>query len=163
MKSARARTTSTSMVSNDSFMIPFISHFLLAILMLTSKSGLSRAAILSAVEQSLERLQTSYIDVLHIHRWDPLTPIEETMSTLHGLVCAGKVRYLAASSMWAFQLAQLQHVAAQNGWTGMVAIQCHYNLIYREEEREMLKFCKTAGIGVLSVQTANPLIPRTVA
>lgn len=126
--------------------------------MLTSVLGLSRAAILTAVDQSLTRLQTSYIDVLHIHRWDPHTPIEETMSTLHGLVCAGKVRYLAASSMWAFQLCQLQNVAARHGWTGITAIQCHYNLIYREEEREMLKFCESAGIGVLSVRPSETLI-----
>ncbi|KZZ91738.1 Aldo/keto reductase [Moelleriella libera RCEF 2490] len=112
--------------------------------------GLSRTAILTAVEQSLERLQTSYIDVLHIHRWDDRTPIEETMSTLHHLVCTGKVRYLAASSMWTFQLARLQHVAEVNGWTKIVAMQSHYNLIYREEEREMTKFCKMAGIGLLA-------------
>lgn len=118
---------------------------------LTSVPGLSRTAILTAVDQSLRRLQTSYIDVLHIHRWDPDTPIEETMSTLHGLVCAGTVRYLAASSMWAFQLCQLQSVATRHGWTGITAMQCHYNLIYREEEREMLKFCESAGIGVFSV------------
>ncbi|CAH0049400.1 unnamed protein product [Clonostachys solani] len=112
--------------------------------------GLSRIAILAGVDQSLERLQTPYIDVLHIHRWDPHTPVEETMSTLHQLVCSGKVRYLAASSMWAFQLAQLQCVAALNGWTRIVAMQCHYNLLYREEEREMVKFCNMTGVGILS-------------
>ncbi|CAG9971729.1 unnamed protein product [Clonostachys byssicola] len=112
--------------------------------------GLSRIAILTGVDQSLERLQTPYIDVLHIHRWDPHTPVEETMSTLHQLVCSGKVRYLAASSMWAFQLAQLQCVAALNGWTRIVAMQCHYNLLYREEEREMVKFCNMTGVGILS-------------
>lgn len=126
-------------------------HFV-ALLLLTRRTGLSRTAILTAVEQSLERLQTSYIDVLHIHRWDDRTPIEETMSTLHHLVCTGKVRYLAASSMWAFQLARLQHVAEVNGWTKIVAMQSHYNLVYREEEREMTKFCKMAGIGLLAVR-----------
>ncbi|KAK8045046.1 Aldo/keto reductase [Apiospora rasikravindrae] len=113
--------------------------------------GLSRMAILSAVEQSLERLQSTYIDVLHIHRWDPDTPIEETMSTLHSLVASGKVRYLAASSMWAFELAQLQCVAEIRGWTKIVAMQHHYNLLYREEEREMIKFCQRTGVGMLSV------------
>ncbi|KAI1176389.1 Aldo/keto reductase [Nemania sp. FL0916] len=98
--------------------------------------GLSRKAILNAVERSLKRLQTHYIDVLHIHRWDPDTPIEETMRTLHDLVASGKVLYLAASSMWAFQLAMAQSTAERNGWTQFVAMQCHYNLIYREEERE---------------------------
>ncbi|KAK8014618.1 hypothetical protein PG990_007914 [Apiospora arundinis] len=112
--------------------------------------GLSRMAILSAVEQSLERLQSTYIDVLHIHRWDPDTPIEETMGTLHGLVASGKVRYLAASSMWAFELAQLQCMAELRGWTKIVAMQHHYNLLYREEEREMIKFCKRTGVGMLS-------------
>lgn len=80
------------------------------------------------------------------------------MSTLHQLVCDGKVRYLAASSMWAFQLAELQRVAALHGWTKIVAMQSHYNLIYREEEREMLKFCRMAGIGVLSVNMCHPLV-----
>lgn len=111
-------------------------------------------AILSAVEQSLERLQSTYIDVLHIHRWDPDTPIEETMGTLHGLVASGKVRYLAASSMWAFELAQLQCMAELRGWTKIVAMQHHYNLLYREEEREMIKFCKRTGVGMLSVSTS---------
>ncbi|KAK8069462.1 hypothetical protein PG994_006078 [Apiospora phragmitis] len=112
--------------------------------------GLSRMAILGAVEQSLERLQSTYIDVLHIHRWDPDTPIEETMGTLHGLVAGGKIRYLAASSMWAFELAQLQCVAKLRGWTKIVAMQHHYSLLYREEEREMIKFCKRTGVGMLS-------------
>ena len=112
-------------------------------------------AILSAVEQSLERLQSTYIDVLHIHRWDPGTPIEETMGTLHGLVAGGKVRYLAASSMWAFELAQLQCVAELRGWTKIVAMQHHYNLLYREEEREMIKFCERTGVGMLSVSTCG--------
>ena len=127
--------------------------------MLIPVIGLSRTAILTAVDQSLERLQTSYIDVLHIHRWDPDTPIEETMSTLHSLVLDRKVRYLAASSMWAFQLAQLQSVATLNGWTKIVAMQSHYNLIYREEEREMMKLCESSGVGVLAVN----LISMTAA
>ncbi|KAK8137623.1 aldo-keto reductase-like protein [Apiospora sp. TS-2023a] len=120
--------------------------------------GLSRMAILNAVEQSLNRLQSTYIDVLHIHRWDPDTPIEETMGTLHGLVTSGKVRYLAASSMWAFELAQLQCVAELRGWTKIVAMQNHYNLLYREEEREMIKFCKRTGVGILvRAESLRPL------
>ncbi|KAI0193943.1 NADP-dependent oxidoreductase domain-containing protein [Xylaria flabelliformis] len=112
--------------------------------------GLSRKAILNAVERSLERLQTHYIDVLHIHRWDPDTPIEETMRTLHDLVTSGKVLYLAASSMWAFQFAMAQSTAERNGWTQFVAMQCHYNLIYREEEREVIRYCRQTGVGILS-------------
>ncbi|KAK7983366.1 hypothetical protein PG989_010768 [Apiospora arundinis] len=112
--------------------------------------GLSRIAILNAVEQSLSRLQTSYIDVLHVHRFDCDTPIEETMSTLHGLVACGKVRYLAASSMWAFELAQMQCVAEIRGWTKFIAMQNHYSLLYREEEREMIKYCKRSGVGLLA-------------
>ncbi|KAI0804228.1 Aldo/keto reductase [Xylaria sp. FL0064] len=112
--------------------------------------GLSRKAIINAVNRSLQRLQTDYIDVLHIHRWDPDSPAEETMHTLHDLVTSGKVMYLAASSIWAFQLANLQSIAERNRWTKFVAIQCHYNLIYREEEREMMQYCRETGLGILS-------------
>lgn len=91
----------------------------------------------------------SYIDILQIHRYDPSTPPEETMKALHDLVQAGKVRYIGASSMWATQFANLQHVAATNGWTQFVSMQNYYNLCYREEEREMNRFCKETGVGII--------------
>ncbi|KAF3191677.1 hypothetical protein TWF225_000905 [Orbilia oligospora] len=111
--------------------------------------GLSRKNIFESVDQSLERLGTDYIDVLQIHRFDPLTPPEETMRALHDLVSMGKVRYIGASSMWTYQLATLQFTAQMNGLTKFVSMQNHYNLLYREEEREMNKFCKENGIGLL--------------
>ncbi|KAK0615711.1 aldo-keto reductase [Bombardia bombarda] len=114
-----------------------------------NQGGLSRTAILSAVDASLARLNTTYIDVLQIHRPDPHTPPEETMRTLHELVQSGKVRYLGASSMWATQFASLQFLAERNGWTKFVSMQNYYNLCYREEEREMLRFCRETGVGVV--------------
>ncbi|RYO88739.1 hypothetical protein DL764_008692 [Monosporascus ibericus] len=111
--------------------------------------GASRSSILSAVKGSLERLQTSYVDVLHLHRYDSSVAPEETMQTLHQLVVDGKVRYLAASSMWAYQFAMLQAAADKNGWTKFVAMQNHYNLLYREEEREMNRYCRETGVGLL--------------
>ncbi|KAF2476005.1 aldo-keto reductase [Lindgomyces ingoldianus] len=114
-----------------------------------NQGGLSRAAIFDAVDASLARLQTSYIDVLQIHRFDPTTPIEETMKALHDLVQSGKVRYLGASSMWATQFAKMQFVAEKNGWTRFVGMQNLYNLCYREEEREMIRFCKSTGVGLI--------------
>ena len=111
--------------------------------------GLSRGAILTQVEASLRRLGTDYIDLYQIHRYDPQTPIEETMQALHDLVRTGKVRYLGASSMWAWQFAQAQHVAELNGWTPFVSMQDQYNLLMREEEREMHPFCLDTGVGVL--------------
>jgi aryl-alcohol dehydrogenase-like predicted oxidoreductase len=113
--------------------------------------GLSRSAIFNAVEASLERLNTHYIDVFQIHRFDHTVPIEETMCALHDLVRAGMVRYLGASSMWTHQLAAMQHVAERKGYTKFVSMQNHYNLIYREEEREMNKFCNMTGIGLIPV------------
>jgi aryl-alcohol dehydrogenase-like predicted oxidoreductase len=107
------------------------------------------------VDQSLERLQTSYIDVLHVHRYDNSVPPEETMRALHDLVSSGKVRYLAASSMWAFEFATLQFVAEKNGWTPFVAMQNHYNLLYREEEREVIKFCNRTGVGLFPVSIGD--------
>ncbi len=104
-------------------------------------SGLSRKAIFYEVEQSLKRLQTDYIDVLYIHRWDYNTPIEETMCALNDLVRAGKVHYLGASSMYAWQFQKAQYVAEKNGWTKFSVMQGHYNLLYREEEREMNPLC----------------------
>ena len=111
--------------------------------------GLSRAAIMTAVDDSLRRLGTDYIDLYQIHRWDHRTPIAETMEALHDVVRAGKVRYLGASSMWAWQFATAQHVADTNGWTRFVSMQNHYNLLNREEEREMLPLCAAQGVGVI--------------
>ncbi|WP_328320141.1 aldo/keto reductase [Kribbella sp. NBC_00382] len=111
--------------------------------------GLSRKAILEQVEASLTRLGTDYIDLYQIHRFDPGTPVEETMEALHDVVKAGKVRYLGASSMWAWQFAKLQHAAALHGWTPFVSMQDQYNLLKREEEREMLPLC--ADLGVSSI------------
>ena len=111
--------------------------------------GLSRKAILEQVDASLTRLGTDYIDLYLIHRFDPETPVEETMEVLHDVVKAGKVRYLGASSMYAWQFAKLQHAAALGGWTRFVAMQDQYNLLKREEEREMLPMCADTGVGVV--------------
>ncbi|KAI9819932.1 MAG: hypothetical protein M1827_006502 [Pycnora praestabilis] len=111
--------------------------------------GLSRQAIFNAVDASLERLQLDYLDLLQIHRFDKLTPIEETMEALHDLVKSGKVRYIGASSMWAHQFALMQFVAEKHGWTKFVSMQNYYNLLYREEEREMNKFCDLTGVGLI--------------
>ncbi|RFU35057.1 hypothetical protein B7463_g1289, partial [Scytalidium lignicola] len=114
-----------------------------------NQGGLSRAAIFNAVEASLARLNTPYIDLLQIHRYDPTTPPEEVMRALHDLVQTGKVRYIGASSMWATQFANLQFVAEKNGWTKFISMQNLYNLCYREEEREMIRFCNETGVGIL--------------
>ncbi|MGW0479434.1 aldo/keto reductase [Nonomuraea sp. NPDC003214] len=111
--------------------------------------GLSRKHIHAAVDASLTRLGTDHVDLYQIHRWDDETPIEETMEALHEVVKAGKARYLGASSMWAWQFATAQHVAERNGWTKFVSMQNHYNLLYREEEREMLPLCADQGVGVI--------------
>jgi len=111
--------------------------------------GLSRKHILSAIDASLRRLDMDYVDLYQIHRWDDHTPIEETMEALHDVVRAGKARYIGASSMFAWQFAKAQHVAERNGWTKFVAMQNHYNLIYREEEREMIPQCVDQGVGVI--------------
>ena len=111
--------------------------------------GLSRKAILSEVDHSLRRLGMDYIDLYQIHRFDKRVPIEETMEALHDVVKSGKARYIGASSMWAWQFAKAQHVAEVNGWTKFVTMQDHYNLLYREEEREMLPLCADQGIGVI--------------
>jgi aryl-alcohol dehydrogenase-like predicted oxidoreductase len=110
--------------------------------------GLSRSAIFKAVDDSLARLGTTYIDVLQIHRYDYSTPPEESMKALHDLVQCGKVRYIGASSMWATQFAQLQFLAEKNGWTKFICMQNYYNLCYREEEREMNRYCKNTGVGL---------------
>jgi 1-deoxyxylulose-5-phosphate synthase len=112
-------------------------------------SGLSRKAILAAIDASLERLDTDYVDLYQIHRWDYATPIEETLEALHDVVKAGKARYIGASSMYAWQFSKALHVARENRWTQFISMQDHYNLLYREEEREMMPLCADAGIGVL--------------
>jgi len=112
--------------------------------------GLSRKAIMHEVDASLKRLETDYIDLLYIHRWDYDTPIEETMRTLNDLVRAGKVHYIGASSMYAYQFQQAQNAAEKNGWTKFVAMQNHYNLVYREEEREMNRYAKETGVALVS-------------
>src|SRR5919202_2765750 len=112
-------------------------------------AGLSRKAILSEIDHSLERLGTDYVDLYQIHRWDYDTPIEETMEALHDVVKAGKARYIGASAMYAWQFQKALHVAETHGWTRFVSMQNHLNLIYREEEREMLPLCRTEGIGVI--------------
>ena len=111
--------------------------------------GLSRKAILREIDASLRRLGTDYVDLYQIHRWDPQTPIEETMLALHDVVRAGKARYLGASSMMTWQFAKAQHVAQSNGWTPFVSMQDHYNLLNREEEREMHPFCLDTGVGAI--------------
>jgi aryl-alcohol dehydrogenase-like predicted oxidoreductase len=111
--------------------------------------GLSRKAIFTEIDNSLRRLQTDYVDLYQIHRWDYTTPIEETLEALNDLVRSGKVRYLGASSMWAWQFATALHLAERHGWTKFVSMQNHYNLLYREEEREMLPLCADRGIGVI--------------
>jgi 1-deoxyxylulose-5-phosphate synthase len=111
--------------------------------------GLSRKHLLSAIDASLARLGMDYVDIYQIHRWDPRTPIEETMAALHEIVRSGKARYIGASSMFAWQLAKAQYVAERNGWTKFVSMQPHYNLIYREEEREMIPLCIDQGVGVI--------------
>ena len=111
--------------------------------------GLSRKAILHEIDASLKRLGTDFIDLYQIHRWDPATPIEETMEALHDVVRAGKARYIGASSMHAWQFAKAQQVAERHGWTRFVSMQGHYNLIYREEEREMAPLCRDQGVGMI--------------
>jgi aryl-alcohol dehydrogenase-like predicted oxidoreductase len=111
--------------------------------------GLSRKHVLSAIDASLTRLGLDYVDLYQIHRWDPRVPIEETMEALHDVVQAGKARYIGASSMFAWQFAKAQHTAERHGWTRFVSMQNHYNLIYREEEREMIPLCVDQGVGVI--------------
>ena len=111
--------------------------------------GLSRKALIQAVDDSLTRLGMDYVDLFQIHRWDDTTPIEETMEALHDIVKAGKARYIGASSMFAWQFAKAQEVARANGWTRFIAMQNHFNLLYREEEREMLPLCADQGVGVI--------------
>ena len=113
-----------------------------------NSQGLSRKHILQSIDASLKRLGTDYVDLYIIHRWDYATPIEETMEALHDIVKAGKVRYIGASAMYAWQFQKALYVAEKHGWTRFVSMQNHYNLIYREDEREMLPLCKEEGIAV---------------
>lgn len=114
-----------------------------------NQRGLSRKHVMSAVEESLRRLGTDYIDLYQIHRWDYETPIEEVLAALHDLVTSGKVRYIGASSMWAWQFIKAQYTADLHGWTRFVSMQNHYNLLVREEEREMIPCCIDQGVGVI--------------
>ncbi|MEW2269056.1 aldo/keto reductase [Streptomyces griseofuscus] len=112
-------------------------------------AGLSRKAIMTEIDHSLRRLGTDYVDLYQIHRYDHATPIEETMEALHDVVKAGKARYIGASSMYAWEFSKAQYTAERHGWTRFVSMQDHYNLLYREEEREMLPLCVDQGVGVL--------------
>jgi 1-deoxyxylulose-5-phosphate synthase len=124
--------------------------------------GLSRKHVLAAIDASLARLGTDYVDLYQIHRWDDGTPIEETMAALHVVVETGKARYIGASTMQAWQFAKAQQVAALHGWTSFVSMQNHYNLVYREEEREMLPLCRDQGVGVIPYSPlARGLLART--
>ncbi|MFE5136383.1 aldo/keto reductase [Streptomyces fagopyri] len=111
--------------------------------------GLSRKAVMTEIDNSLRRLGTDYVDLYQIHRFDPATPVEETMEALHDVVKAGKARYIGASSMYAWEFSKAQYTARLHGWTRFVSMQNHYNLLYREEEREMLPLCADQGVGVL--------------
>ncbi len=114
-----------------------------------NRGGLSRLHILEAIDASLRRLGMDYVDLYQIHRWDPETPIEETLEALHEVVKSGKARYIGASSMYAWQFASSLYLADRHGWTRFISMQNHYNLVYREEEREMLPLCRAEGIGVI--------------
>ena len=115
----------------------------------SNAAGLSRKAIMTEVDHSLRRLGMDYIDLYQIHRFDPTTPIEETLEALHDVVKAGKARYIGASSMWAWQFSKAQYIAVQHGWTKFISMQNHYNLLNREEEREMMPLCVDQGVGVI--------------
>ena len=122
----------------------------------SSDPRLSRKHLLASVDASLRRMHTDHVDLLVIPVFDPETPLEETMAALHDIVRSGKARYLGASAMFAWQFAQMNHVARLNGWTQLVNMRCEYNLLYREEEREMLPFCRHQGIAV----TASSVLAR---
>ncbi|OTA98347.1 hypothetical protein M426DRAFT_326047 [Hypoxylon sp. CI-4A] len=137
------------MHDEPSLFVPLVDHHMPAAKDYVNQGGLSRGAIFNAVERSLKDLDTDYIDLYQIHRFDPNTPIEETMKALHDLVQAGKVRYIGASSMWATEFARMQAVAEKNGWTKFISMQNHYHLLYREEEREMNRYCNATGVAII--------------
>ncbi len=139
-------STLTSMVPRDRLVLATKAYY--AMSDDPNDRGLSRKHLLSSVDASLRRMGTDYIDLFVIHAFDPGTPIEETMEALHDIVRSGKVRYLGASTMFAWQFEQMNHVARRNGWTPFVNMQCQYNLLYREEEREMIPYCRDRGIAV---------------
>ena len=139
-------STLTSMVPRDQLVLATKAYYPMSDD--PNDRGLSRKHLLSSVDASLKRLGTDYIDLFVIHAFDPGTPIEETMEALNDIVRSGKVRYLGASTMFAWQFEQMNHVARQNGWTQFVNMQCQYNLLYREEEREMIPYCQDQGIAV---------------
>lgn len=114
-----------------------------------NQRGLSRVHIMNAIDASLKRLGTDYVDLYQIHRWDTTTPIEETLEALHDVIKAGKARYIGASSMYAWQFAKALYLADLHGWTRFVSMQNHYNLVYREEEREMIPLCREEGIAII--------------
>src|ERR1043165_6319240 len=115
----------------------------------SNDEGLSRKHIMAAIDASLRRLGTDYVDLYQIHRFDASTPVEETMEALHDVVKSGKARYIGASSMWAWRFAKMLRAAERGGWTKFVSMQNHYNLVYREEEREVIPMCADEGIGVI--------------
>ncbi|KAG5730354.1 putative aryl-alcohol dehydrogenase [Termitomyces sp. T112] len=137
------------LVGNSPDVFPFFSTHLYDQRDYVNQSGLSRAAIFNAVDASLQRLKLSYIDLLQIHKFDPNTPVVETMKALHDLVQSGKVRYIGASSMRSWQFALMNEVADKHGWTKFVSMQNRYSLLYREEEREMNAYCNYHGIGLI--------------
>ncbi|GFF73874.1 putative aryl-alcohol dehydrogenase C977.14c [Aspergillus udagawae] len=133
---------------DNKYVVPFADH-MRQDKEYVNQFGLSRQAIFNAVNASLKRLGTDYIDLFQIHRFDPFTPIEETMEALHDLVRSGKVRYIGASSMRTYQFIMMQHCAEKHGWTKFVSMQNQYSLLYREEEREMNRFCNETGVGLI--------------
>ncbi|KAL2826747.1 Aldo/keto reductase [Aspergillus pseudoustus] len=137
-------------VSEDPGVNPHMFPWMSETVDFVNQGGLSRTAIFNAVQATLERMQTDYIDLLQIHRYDPSVRPEETMKALHDLVEAGKVRYIGACSMWTYQFQEMQNIAERNGWTKFISMQNQYSLCYREEEREMIKYCKMTGVGILS-------------
>jgi aryl-alcohol dehydrogenase-like predicted oxidoreductase len=136
----------TSMVPRDRLVLTTKAYY--AISDDPNDQGLSRKHLLSAIDSSLSRMGTDYVDIFMVHAFDPDTPVEETMEALHDIVKAGKARYLGASTMFAWQFAQMNHVARENDWTPFVNMQCQYSLLYRENEREMLPYCSDQGIAV---------------
>jgi aryl-alcohol dehydrogenase-like predicted oxidoreductase len=139
-------TTLTSMVPRDHLVLTTKAKY--AMSDDPNDQGLSRKHLLSSIDASLHRMGTDYVDIFMIHAFDPDTPIEETMETLHDIVKSGKARYLGASTMFAWQFAQMNHVARENGWTSFVNMQCQFSLLYRENERELIPYCRDQGIAV---------------